>query len=299
MATPYELIAASKPFRILVGPDKKEYTMHTELLSRMSRPLQVLVKGDMKEAKEGVAEWDEIDEGTFIRFWEFAYTGDYRPAEPFIDTPAPPPSEPTNGSAKTLPDGYQNGQYYEEEPVEPDYDDGGWGGSRRAPRKISRLTGGGGGGTNRTSKDEMWRQFQEQFGKAQDPTPAEQPNKDPWANYSEVLLSHARLYAFADYYCVDALMALCLRKLHRTLRVFHLHGGARVTDVARLVDYAFKNTVGGKAGAGGEPDGLRSMLATYAACKMEELWGNLYFQDILESGEVAKAIIGQLMRRLK
>ncbi|KAI4860992.1 hypothetical protein F4820DRAFT_84924 [Hypoxylon rubiginosum] len=281
MAIPYELIAASKPFRILVGPDKKEFTMHTELLGRMSKPLRTLVKGDMKEAKEGVAEWPEIDEGTFIRFWEFAYTGDYKAAEPFIDAPAP--SDLANGNAQTLANRNQNGQYYEEE-QEDGYHNYNYGyGSRTATT---------------TSKREMWKQFQNQFSTEQDKAPAEQPNKDPSANYSEALLSHARLYAFADYYCVDALMALCLRKLHRTLKVFSLHGGARVTDVAQLVDYAYKNTVSGKA-AGGEPDGLRSMLATYAACKVEGLWDNIYFQDVLESGEVAKAIIGQLMRRLK
>ncbi|KAI1776608.1 hypothetical protein F4818DRAFT_354305 [Hypoxylon cercidicola] len=280
MATPYELIAASKPFRILVGPDKKEFTMHTELLGRMSKPLRTLVKGDMKEAKEGVAEWPEIDEGTFIRFWEFAYTGDYRAAEPIIDAPAS--SEMASGNANTL-----IVRLVEETLVEEPCDDV-WGGVKSKKKKMQSSN------TSKTLKDEMWRQFQDIFNTEQDKTSAEQPNNDPSTNYSEVLLSHARLYTFADCYCVDTLMALCLRKLHGMLKVFKLHGGARVTDVAQLIDYSYKNTINKTA----EPDGLRSMLAAYAACKMEELWYNIYFQDILESGEVAKAIIGQMMKRL-
>ncbi|KAI1764225.1 hypothetical protein GGR53DRAFT_466494 [Hypoxylon sp. FL1150] len=290
MATPFELIAASKPFRILVGPDKKEFTIHTELLSRMSKPLDTLVNGGMKEAEEGVAEWPEVDEGTFVRFWEFAYTGDYRVVDPVSD--ASTPLKSTNNNVNTPENEYNDSQDYAEAPQdyaeapqdyaeapqEAEYKEDIWGMTRRV---------------SSTPKDQMWQQFQNRFGTGQ---PAGQPNRDPLANYSKVLLSHACLYVFADYYCVDALMALCLRKLHRTLKVFDLHGGARVPDVAQLIDYSYKNTVDT---AGGEPDGLRSMLATYAACKIEELWGNAYFQDILESGEVSKAIIGQLMKRLR
>lgn len=267
----------------------------------MSKPLQTLVKGDMKEAREGVTEWPQIDEATFIRFWEFAYTGDYRAAEPSMDVSTPSTSTNSNANAPTRR--YSNSRSYGEDidisarrVVDSDSDMPGAGMFKREI-KISKLSGGPPRGvpsriTRGTPKDEMWRQFQDQFNSNQDKVQTEQPNNNPLANYSEVLLSHARLYALADYYCVDALMALCLRKLHQMLAVFDLHGGARVADVAQLLDYSFENT-------GNKADGLRSMLATYAACKIEELWGNAYFQDVLESGEVAKAIIGQLMRRLQ
>ncbi|CAJ2513195.1 Uu.00g013140.m01.CDS01 [Anthostomella pinea] len=53
---PYEQLAASKPFRILVGKDKKEFMMHAGLLAHLPRPLRALVNNKMKETNEGLAE---------------------------------------------------------------------------------------------------------------------------------------------------------------------------------------------------------------------------------------------------
>ncbi|KAI1489643.1 hypothetical protein F5X96DRAFT_599630 [Biscogniauxia mediterranea] len=75
---PYEIIAASKPFRFLVGPDKKAFMLHADLVAHLSKPLAVLINGKMKEAREGYAELPEVDERTFVRFCQFAYTGDYK-----------------------------------------------------------------------------------------------------------------------------------------------------------------------------------------------------------------------------
>ena len=53
------------------------YMMHSELLAQQSKPLEVLVNGDMTEASEGVVGCLEVDPGTLIRFCQFAYMGDY------------------------------------------------------------------------------------------------------------------------------------------------------------------------------------------------------------------------------
>lgn len=82
----------SEPFYILVGPEKVRFMMHAELLARQSIPLYMLVKGRMKEAAEGVAEWPEVDPDTFIRFSQYAYTGDYDPEAPKLVPPPLPPS---------------------------------------------------------------------------------------------------------------------------------------------------------------------------------------------------------------
>ncbi|KAI2620645.1 hypothetical protein GGS26DRAFT_303592 [Hypomontagnella submonticulosa] len=278
MATvPYEIIAASKPFRFLVGPDKKEFQMHSELVARMSKPLDTLVKGEWEEGKKEAAEWPEIDEGTFVRFCEFAYTGDYKAADPFEDIPTPPEEdEPTVEVVAARPVLTPHSLV-----------------SKKKPKKMTEtfefpLS------SPSPSRNTMRQQFRDAIGDEPDKRPKEEPNTDPLTNYSEVLLSHARLYTLADYYNIEELMGLCVRKLHRTLKVFNLHQGARVTDVAQLIDYAYKNT----ANRGDEQDKLRSLLATYAACNIEELWPNTYFQDVLESGDVSKAIIGQLLRRV-
>lgn len=68
---------SSKPFEFLVGPEKKVYTIHSGLVARLSPVLDRLVNGDMEEAKKGSVEWKHVDEQTFIRFSEYAYTKSY------------------------------------------------------------------------------------------------------------------------------------------------------------------------------------------------------------------------------
>ncbi|KAI1800538.1 hypothetical protein F4811DRAFT_27165 [Daldinia bambusicola] len=296
---PYEIIAASKPFRFLVGPDKKEFFMHAGLVARMSKPLFALVNGEWKEAKESFTEWPEVDEGTFARFCEFAYTGDYKVPEPFKDAL----TVLKNKNADLEVPAFEEASLDEIGVQSDDLD--GWslrahgigtsGGVSRKKKKSNilfeapaRRSGSSG------DRHQMWEQFRQDVGDEPDPRAKETANTDPSLNYSEVLLAHARLYAFADCYDVSALAELSVRKLHRTLKVFDLHKGVRATDVAQLIDYAYKNTISKGVGE----DKLRSVLATYTACNIEEMWPNLYFQDVLESPEVSKAIIGQLLMRL-
>ncbi|KAF3023696.1 hypothetical protein E8E14_013830 [Neopestalotiopsis sp. 37M] len=79
MEDPYiQSIMAWKPFRFIVGPEKKEFTMHSDLVASISEPMNDLVNGPSKEAREGVAHFPDIDEATFAYFMRFAYKGDYK-----------------------------------------------------------------------------------------------------------------------------------------------------------------------------------------------------------------------------
>lgn len=46
-----------------------------------SAPLAALMNGLMPEATDGIATLEDIDEQTFVRFCEYAYMGDYTPAQ--------------------------------------------------------------------------------------------------------------------------------------------------------------------------------------------------------------------------
>lgn len=50
----------------------------------MSKPLGVLITGDMLEAKEERVKWPDVDEKTFVRFTQWAYTKTYVTEEPDI-----------------------------------------------------------------------------------------------------------------------------------------------------------------------------------------------------------------------
>ncbi|KAI2465865.1 hypothetical protein F4781DRAFT_374257 [Annulohypoxylon bovei var. microspora] len=308
-SVPYEIIVASKPFRFVVGPDKNEFFMHAEVVARMSRPLRALVNGEWKESKGCLVEWPEIDVGTFVRFFEYAYTADYKAAEPFFENPPTPPELENDELSETptkepLEEPIQEpiqepGPNQEPEPIpEPIHDlPDPWGSlllggiKKKKHKKCSHQC-------STSKKDVMWSEFQKGVISGLPPLSLGARdllrNTDPLANYSEVFLSHARLYALADCYAIDGLINLCIGKLHSTLTVFDLHGGTRATDVVQLVDFSYKNTRSDSVGQ----DKLRSLLAAYTACHIEELWPDICFQDVLESGDVSKAIIGQLLKRV-
>ncbi|KAI1086586.1 hypothetical protein F5B19DRAFT_130261 [Rostrohypoxylon terebratum] len=279
-SVPYDVIAASKPFRFLVGPDKKEFFMHTELIARISMPLSALVNGEWKESLEGVVELPETDEKTFVRFCEFAYTGDYKAAEPPV---LPKVEKSSIDSSQGLNKKKKKKRYAEQ--ATADFGLGSF--PAPPPSPPPPLPPG---------RDSMWKEFMDGINDGLDKSQKDSSNIGPSANCSEVLLCHAQLYVFADCYAIYDLMRLCTQRLRCALGSFDLHSGgelnqARVADVVQLIDLLFRNTRG--------KDEVRGLLATYMACKVEDLWTNTYFHNVLESsGEVSKALIGQLMRRL-
>lgn len=58
--------------------------VHSGMVSHHSTVLQKLVSGDMAEATNGTATLIDLDPGTFARFSQWGYTGDYSAAEPDI-----------------------------------------------------------------------------------------------------------------------------------------------------------------------------------------------------------------------
>ncbi|KAJ9603941.1 hypothetical protein H2200_011463 [Cladophialophora chaetospira] len=78
----YESFIHSHEFEFLVGPDKKPFYIHADLPGIRSEYFGKLISGKMLEAQERTATLKDIDEGTFLRFTEFVYRGDYT-------TPAP------------------------------------------------------------------------------------------------------------------------------------------------------------------------------------------------------------------
>ncbi|KAG6131849.1 hypothetical protein E4U12_003441 [Claviceps purpurea] len=68
---------SSKAFEFLVGPEKKPFIIHSELVASLSPVLERLVKGNMEEAQKGSVVWEHVDEQTFIRFSQYAYMRTY------------------------------------------------------------------------------------------------------------------------------------------------------------------------------------------------------------------------------
>ena len=60
--------------------------IHKASIVRVSKPLERLVNGHMREAQNGVAVLEGVDKHTFARFCHWIYAG-YYPAEEYCDRP--------------------------------------------------------------------------------------------------------------------------------------------------------------------------------------------------------------------
>ncbi|KAE8308279.1 hypothetical protein BDV41DRAFT_581563 [Aspergillus transmontanensis] len=70
---------SSPLFTFSVGPNKKDFIVHSGPLADLSPALHTLMNGEMLEAKVRRVEWPDVDEDTFVRLTEYAYLRDYTP----------------------------------------------------------------------------------------------------------------------------------------------------------------------------------------------------------------------------
>ena len=218
----------------------------------------------MKEAIDQCAIWEETSEDTFVRFSQFVYTGNYDGVKPrkrdpeLVTSVVNKPSRPVDMSQRPrrpLPP-----------PLVPPPD--------------------------KDKKARLCRRFQSLY---PEPVPElEFCKNEPGGDYTDVFLSHAQMYVFADYHGIDALQTLALRKLRQELTNFSLFNeGSR--DITQLVRYSFENTVE----EGDNSDALRGLICHYAACQVEILWKSKEFQGLLDSvNDFSKGLIAIMLDRL-
>ena len=257
--------AASEPFRFLVGPDKREFTMHTSVVAHQSRALSALVNGDFKEAVDGAVEWDDIDELTFSSFWQFAYAGNYNLPDELL-TPS-----------KAI---YANDEPGPAEVEHPTFEEEVWG-LRGLSVKKRKTTG---------RRQTVWSDFQSVWKvdmAAYDPP--NRGNRKP-VDDAAVLLHHARVYVMADRYGIPRLMALSFQKLHQSLVKYSI-SEENIGTIIEVLRFCCSELV---------PDKLRHLLAHYAACNIKTLWKREEFQELAEGcGTLSAALIGPLLRRIE
>ncbi|KAG6311877.1 hypothetical protein E4U22_002316, partial [Claviceps purpurea] len=184
----YASFMSSKAFEFLVGPEKKPFIIHSELVASLSPVLQRLVKGGLKEAQKGSVVWEHVDEQTFIRFSQYAYTDVKTQVHKSQHTERPGMQKMCDGSWEV---------FFDHEPsITP----------QLAKRAMKRAP----------------------------------PLADGQNNDAELLLSHARLYVFADCYEITSLMGLSLSTLYNVLMEF-----PEWSDIAdmlvQLLRYCYEN----------------------------------------------------------
>lgn len=272
-------IYASIPFKFVV--EGEPLYIHANLVSFHSKVLDRLVNGHMAEARNGFATLEDVDRDTFVRFIEWAYTGYYTAAE---FTTLVEESSNAPGSCKE-----------DKRVVERPYDmteslslvedeDNGWGangwgayeiGSKKgkSKKKIFRSES-----PIRTTREDLMQSFKSRRPierKTAIELPRPRQNRSSAEVYSDVFLSHARLYVFAEKYDIQTLKLLALDELHATLVAYTLYP-RRTGDIVDLLRYVYANAEPTE----GKED-MRTLMTQYVGWQVDILIDDEDFRDLM------------------
>ena len=208
-----------------------------------------MINGHMAEAQQGFAVLKEVDEGTFTRFAQWAYSGYYISAKHEVN--------PTADYKECTPAQESFGSKWEYSDIEySDVD---------------------------ASKDSIRADLRESFKSKFDKylhssSSLRLPRQNDGAaeDYTNVFLSHARVYVFADQYDVQGLKSSALKELHLALAHYMLYP-ERTGDIIALIRYIYSNT--GESVSGVED--LRSVLTAYMSCEMDTLMNDSAFKELM------------------
>ncbi|CAG9977234.1 unnamed protein product [Clonostachys byssicola] len=277
-----EAAASSSVYRFIVGPEKKEYHIHSAVLANHSSALDAMVNDGLQESGEKIVDWTDVDSGAFLGLWHFLYSGRY--AAPVLisrlgeDHPATKIREEEAG---TLPD-------------------------RTLP--ICTLPGCKRPGCKMpgcTIPAGLWLDFQTlrlaDLEESPPPQPKSVGRRVVVNSYTDLLLQHARVCVLADKYMIPPLKQLALTALQKELGI-HLYDLETISEIApdaiALLQFSFNNPA---------PDKLRELVTLFAACIITDLWECEGFQDLMGSSEEFSAAVsgcigtnldGRLLKRL-
>ncbi|OCK75344.1 hypothetical protein K432DRAFT_308732, partial [Lepidopterella palustris CBS 459.81] len=261
-------ILASKPFTFLVGENKRKFTVHAALVAYHSRPLGAVVNKHLLEAKVSCL-LEDVDEDTFVRFAQYAYTGDYLSANPEIvlekvqdDTPQQNIEDATQNRSPCV--------LFDKATV------------IEIPETAS----------SKSKKKQLWEEFTGHNYIMPSP-PQARRKQQPYHNYTEVFLCHARIYMFAEKYRIGPLKALSLHKLQQILIRYVIYKD-RIEDIVSLLRYSYSRPV-----SQGSVNSLGLLVTHYAACVVEELGkSHLFHLALKESGLLGWDIMKQVLKRV-
>ncbi|KAL5903066.1 hypothetical protein ACKVV7_011374 [Pyricularia oryzae] len=288
--------ATSNQFRFLIGPEKQEYNIHSYLVAEQSAALRTTVHGEFKEAKDGFVTWDDIDERTFLSFWDYVYTGDYDDPEPVVGAEEDVDDSSIEHDGITEANG-PNHHSIQASPAEEQ-------GLELQPEKVAIAepeapsasiwvhTPEKKAKTNRIPKrDMLWNDFQKSWPidmsiYVEDVTRSigSRPT-----DHGDISIHHARVYVLGDRYDITRLMDLSFNKLHHALVEYDL-SEHKLDGIVKLLRFCYAEAV---------PEKLRQLVVHYVSCNAEMLWKSEEFQELLEDyGNLGRAVIGSLLLRL-
>ncbi|KAL8658055.1 MAG: hypothetical protein Q9226_001315 [Calogaya cf. arnoldii] len=308
----------SPPFKFVV--EGKAFYLHAALVSHHSKPLDRMMNGKLSEAQKGYATLEEVEEATFGRFAEWVNKGYYTPGEVSSHLRNDSTSERSfakdEGSKKRPESPAESPQRSEVEVIEQS-NDWGWGSSsssiKKSKKKSSKYCHIGDlepcnpadcpivtelpsvKVSSRTQLKESFIHRKATVRQESISIPPPIPNQRPNEDYTDVFLSHAQLYVFAEKYDIQTLKMLALENLQTFLAIFTLYK-ERTGDIVALLRYVYANT--------GEPvDGvedLRTLTTHYMGYEMDTLMEDEGFRTLMvdDGGALLGDFMKMVMKRI-
>lgn len=274
-------IIASRPFTFEVGEEGTICVVHEAVIATLSPALAALMQGEMSESLSGKARWVSVDEDTFARFAQYAYTSNYS-----VQTDSTPtmPLDSSGSGCVTLSTTVDSSQCQV-------------GGSEFSP-SLSLF------GTT-PSKDKGK--------KTQIPTPPTPPTpfaalsyplRDAQHTYvkfldfssSEVdkeelddsLIAHASLYVLGEKWGLENLRMLVLAKIQRNLMSLSFNEGM-IPSIVNFARYAYSD--GNTPDLEPAIDKLRELVCLYIVDHIKSISIHANFIELMgEGGPLAKDV---------
>ena len=251
-----------------------------------------MINGHMAEAKESVATIEDVEEGTFDRFAQWAYSGYYHPGDIRTASNSGSSERPILKTIYEAKKAIRRPAFDEsiEEPIEAS-----------TPKESPPLSDECSGWLQHSMLKETWlkNELKESFIKRQYtaiaasiPISPPRPNYNGKEDYTQVFLSHAQLYVFAEKYDIRPLRLLALENLHNTLKIFYLYA-ERTGDIVQLLRYTYANT-------GDSSDDLRQIMTEYIGYEMDTLMKDEAFKDVMidDGGDLLGDFLGMVGKRI-
>lgn len=264
--------------------------IHNALIAKNSKTLNALINGGMSETADGYATLEDVEVGTFVRFTQWLYTGNYDARSPSLSRSD---SIPVHHSLRHKAMGI----------VEVDqvsvWAHHAWHSSAGLKRKpnVSR-SGQQFYAADASRRQNLWATF---TGGSSASMPARldycaTPSSHHAEGIDNLYLTHAQLYVFADKYGVFGLQQIAIDNLKQNLIEFTDMSQERIEAINDLILYTMENTASLE---GDKVDKLRDLVIQYAVICFEILFEDEEFRALFATNaEFMFELTRRLMARL-
>ncbi len=254
------------------------------------------MRGKMSESASRVVTWVDVDQETFVRFAQFAYTGDYSVPKMIVCGHVHQPME--SEKKKEV----ENDMWFVAEPLQRDDEWGLFSPASKKDKKKKKSALFALEDTLESPHTTVSTRFDEahvyalqprsKFAHSCEPEIINGPEEN---NITEALLSHTLLYILAEKWGIDCLKMLTLFKLHQTLSKLVLDA-PKVPHIMELVRHGYAGTPDLDTGI----DGLRYLLCKYVSDNVKVMSEHEAFLALIQDGGTfVRDLWKRVMQRVK